>query len=112
MPALGAAPVNSEIELAVGVKFADPKHRDLRDLGMACRFGGVWNDRPETAAIVQEIGDFELLVADDENIVIEPSLVDWRKTRIVEGFDIDTRDLDANLQTQAANFDHRLLLVP
>src|SRR6516162_10012520 len=99
MPAFGAAAVNGVVELAGGIEFVDPEHRDLGDLGMARRPRRVRDNRSEAAAVMQKILDFELLVGHDEDIAIEPSLIDRRKAAIVESLDVDTGDLDTDLRT-------------
>ncbi len=110
MPALGAAAIDGVVDLAVGIEFVDAEHRYLGNLRVARRFRWVRNDRPEAAAIAKKILDLELLVSHHEDIALEPSLVDRGETCIVEGFDVDIRDLDADLRTHAANIDHRSLL--
>ena len=109
MPALGAAAIDGVVELAVGIEFVDPEHRDLGKFGMARRFRRVRNNRSEAAAVMQEILDFELLVAHDEDVVVEPGSVDRRKPCVVQGLDVDTGDLDTNLRTHAAYLDHHSL---
>ncbi len=110
VPALGAAAIDGVVDLAVGIELVDAEHRYLRNLGVTRRFRWVRDYRPEAVAIAQKILDLELLVSHDEDIAVEPGLVDRGETCIVEGFDVDTRDLDADLRTHAANFDHRSLL--
>ena len=110
MPALGAAAIDGVDQLAVGIEFVDPEHRDLGDFGVPRRFRRVRHDRPEAAAVAQEILDLELLVAHHQDVVVEPGLVDRRESPIVERLDVDAGDLDADLRAHAANLDHRSLL--
>jgi hypothetical protein len=63
----------------------------------------------EAAAVTQKIPEFELLVAHDEDVAVEPGSVDRRKARLVEGLDVDAGDLDTDLRTHAAYLDHHSL---
>jgi len=49
MPPLGAAAIDGVVELAVGIEFVDPEHRNFGDLGVARRFRRVRDNRPEAA---------------------------------------------------------------
>src|SRR5262249_18035844 len=48
VPALGATPVDLLPQLALGIKFVDPEHRDLGVVGMARRFRRVRCHRSKT----------------------------------------------------------------
>src|SRR5262249_45348318 len=53
-----------------------PEHCDLGNLGVAGGFRRMRDDRTETATVAQEIRDFQLLVAYDEDVGVEPGLID------------------------------------
>src|SRR5271170_6309257 len=66
-------------------------------------------NRAKAAAVAHEIRDRQILVAHHHDIIVEPSLIDWRKTPIVERLDVDPGDLHPDLRPHAANF-HRSFL--
>src|SRR5579859_6372814 len=51
----------------------------------------------EAATVAQEVFDLELLAWHDHDVVVEPRSIDDREARVVEGFDVDARDLGADL---------------
>src|SRR3954453_2694379 len=64
---------------------------------------------PEAAAVAQEIVDGQVLPGNDENVVVQPCLVDRGKTRVIECLDVDPTDLDPDLGSHAADLNHRAL---
>src|SRR5271155_123261 len=68
------------------------------------------HDRAKAAAVMHKIRNRQILVAHHHDVVVEPGLIDRRKTRIVERFDIAPGDLAADLRPHAADLDHRSFL--
>jgi hypothetical protein len=106
VPALGTAPVDRHVELAVGPELVDAEQRDLRMVRVPRRFRGVRNDDAEPAAVVEEVLDRQVLVGHDGDVVVEPRAVDRREAGVVQRLDVDAADLGANLRPQASDLDH------
>src|SRR5262245_12681503 len=74
--------------------------------GWRVEFEGCWTTRTETATVAQEIRDFQLLVAHDEDVGVEPGLIDQSKPCVIEGFYVGTGDLDTDLLGHPAYLGH------
>src|SRR6266540_2468962 len=64
-------------------------------------------DRAKAKAVVVEVLDPQFLVADNDDVVVEPGLVDLCPGRLVHRLHVDAHDLGADLLTHQANF-HRI----
>src|SRR5689334_8333157 len=68
-------------------------------------------DRAEAAAVVEELLQRQLLPSNDQDIVVEPSLVNGVPGGVVQRTEIDAGDLDADLRAHPAHLHHwRFLL--
>src|SRR5262249_2526968 len=112
VPALGPAPVDLVAQSALGVELVDAEHRDFGMIRMPGRFRGMRRHRAKAFAVANEVRDRQILVADDHDIVVEPSLVDPVPNRLVDRLDIDTGDLDADLRPHPADLEHSTLSLP
>src|SRR5262249_9258566 len=83
-----------------------PSIVDLGNLGVAGGFRRMRDDRTETATVAQEIRDFQLLVAHDEDVGVEPGLIDQSKPCVIEGFYVGTGDLHTDLLGHPAYLGH------
>src|SRR5206468_12172996 len=110
VPALGAAPVDGHVELAVGPELVDTELRDFRIVRVARRLRRMRYDDPEAAAVAQEVLDLELLAGHHDHVGVEPRPVDRGEARVVELPDVDSEDLRADLLAETSNLDHRSVL--
>src|ERR1700730_3136208 len=111
VPALGASAIDGLIELAVGPELVDAQQGDLGIVRVTRHLRRVRVHDPEAAAIAEEVLDLELLTRHHEDVGIQPRSIDDGETRVVELPDVDPVDLRAYLRPQAANLDHRYVLL-
>src|SRR2546422_6448669 len=111
VPALGPAAIDRLIELAVGPELVDAQQGDLGIVGVTRHLREMWVHDPEAAAIAEEVLDLELLTRHHEDVGIQPRAIHGGEARVVELPDVDSVDLRAYLRPQAANLDHRYVLL-
>src|SRR6185503_4827078 len=102
VPALGPAPIDPHVQLAVGIEFVDAEESDFGRFRMTRALRRVQLEPPEATAVAHVLRQRERLVAHHHYVVVQPRAVNGAEVGIVERADIDARNLGANLRSQAA----------
>ncbi len=67
---------------------------------------GCGTTTPEAAAVAEELLDRQILVAHHHDVMVEPRLIDWRESRVIQRLHIDAGHFDADLWAHATDFNH------
>src|SRR5690606_33512846 len=93
---LGAAAIDLGVQRSVRAKLVHAEERDLGIVGMPRALGWMWHHTPEAPAVGEEIGNLELLVANADDVVLEPGLIDPAESRIVDRLQVDIDHLGSD----------------